>query len=75
MIARRELLARVLRKALPGLVLVDLPGPLDGVVDAEALVRDAVDGLAEHLDQPPVGVARELLVAGRAREALDRLRR
>ena len=34
-------------------------------------MRDAVDGLAEHLDEPPVAVARELLVAGRAREARD----
>ena len=68
-----QLLARVLRKAMPGLVLVDLPGPLDGVVDAEALVRDVVDGLAEHLDQPAVAVAGELLVAGRPREAGHRL--
>ena len=32
-------------------------------------MRDVVDGLAEHLDQPPVAVPGELLVSGRAREA------
>ena len=34
---------------------------------------DVVDGLAEHLDQPAVAIARELLVARRARETRDRL--
>ena len=68
-----QLLARVLREALPGVAFVDLPRPLGGVVDAEALVRDVVDGLAEHLDQPAVAVARELLVPGRARETLHGL--
>ena len=66
-----QLLARVLREALAGLVLVDPARLLDGVVDAEALVRDVLDRLAEHLDQPAIAVARELLVAGRAREARD----
>src|SRR4029079_502577 len=68
-----QLLARVLREAAAGVALVDLPGALDGVVDAEALVRDVVDRLAEHLDQAAVAVARERLVAGRACETLDRL--
>src|SRR4029077_17034917 len=68
-----ELLARVLREALPGAALIDLPRPLDGVLDAEALVRDVVDGLAEHLDQPAIAVACELLVSRRARETLDGL--
>jgi hypothetical protein len=34
---------------------------------------DAVDDLAEHLQQPPVGVEREPAVAGARRETLDRL--
>ena len=66
-----QLLARVLREVLARLLDVDLAGALDRVVGAEALVRDAVDRLAEHLDEPPVAVARELLVAGRAREPVD----
>ena len=66
-----QLVARVLREVAARLVDVDLAGALDGVVGAEALVRDAVDRLAEHLDEAPVAVARELLVAGRAREPRD----
>ena len=73
MIARRSCSRASCGKPCAGVVLVDLPGPLDGVLDAEALVRDVVDGLAEHLDQPAVAVARELLVSGRARETLDGL--
>ena len=41
----------------------------------EAVAVDAVDDLAVHLDQPPVGVAREARVARRAREALRPRRR
>src|SRR5581483_7249122 len=67
-----ELLARVLREVLARLLDVYLARLLDAVVDVEALVRDAVDGLAEHLDEAPVAVARELGVAGGARETLDR---
>ncbi len=38
----------------------------------EAMSVDAVDDLAVHLDEPPVRVACEACVSGRAREALDR---
>ena len=38
----------------------------------EALGVDPVDDLSEHLDQPPVRVAREARVAGRLRESLHR---
>ncbi len=39
----------------------------------EAVPLDAVDHLAVHLDQPPVGVVGEALVAGRLRQPCDRL--
>jgi hypothetical protein len=62
-----------LREAVTRLALVDLPGVLDGIVDAEALMRDAVDGLAEHLDQPAIAVPGELLVPRRPPETDDGL--
>ena len=39
----------------------------------EVLAVDAEHGLAEHLDQPPVGVEREPLVAGLRGQAAHRL--
>ncbi len=48
-----------------------LLGRLQGVL--EVLAVDVEDGLAEHLDQAPVGVPGEPLVAGLLGQALDRL--
>jgi hypothetical protein len=41
----------------------------------EAMRLDALDDLAEHLDEAPVRVEREALVAGRRREPVDALAR
>ena len=55
-------------------VVLDALGLL-GVVDGllERLAVDVQHGLAEHLDQPPVGVPGEPLVAGLLGQALHRL--
>ena len=55
-------------------VLLDPPGGLDGLdLGLELVAFDVQHGLAEHLQQPPVGVPGEPLVAGEGGEALDRL--
>ena len=54
----------VVRHAAPGLEVGDRA--------FESLPVDAVDDLAVHLDQPPVGVVGEPRVSGRDRLALDR---
>ena len=48
-----------------------LLGRVDRVLELAAL--DAQHGLAEHLDQPPVGVPREPLAAGLLGQAVHRL--
>ena len=55
-------------------VLLDPPGGLDGLdLGLELVAFDVQHGLAEHLQQPPVGVPGEPLVAGERGQALDRL--
>ena len=88
-----QLLLRVLREVVAGLVLVQRLEAVDellervgvelGVVLDAAVVLDLGDRLlerlavdpardvAEHLEEAPVGVPREAIVVGRAREALD----
>ncbi len=69
--ARHEL-AQVLAAELD--VLRDAALGLEGgELLLEELRVDAADHLSEHLDEPPVGVEREPLVPGGAREPVDRL--